>query len=215
MSDDHSAEAISCYGSRLAPAFRTPNLDRIGREGLRMDCFYSTNSICTPARASVMTGQYGHVNGVRTIDDRWNPNRRENLASLMRDAGYNTAIVGKWHLHCYPEGFDYFDVLPGQGTYRDPDFLDRTLPREVLENPGARQPFRRPEPPLARQPLVRLVGVAAKQGAQPLPDFSQSRVCDRPSHRNRGPALRGKGPGRLPEIDERYPSLQEKVAKMG
>lgn len=133
MSDDHAANAISCYGSRLAQVFSTPNLDRLGAEGVRLNRYYSTNSICTPARATVMTGQYGHVNGVRTLDDHWNPSCRENLARLLRDAGYTTAMIGKWHLHCYPEGFDFFDILPGQGVYRDPDFLDQSTPREHLE----------------------------------------------------------------------------------
>jgi len=133
MSDDHAANAISAYGSRLPPVFQTPNMDRLAAEGARLNGFFSTNSICTPARASIMTGQYGQVNGVRTLADHWDPTCRENLASLLREAGYATAMIGKWHLHCYPEGFDFFDILPGQGVYNDPDFLDQSLSRELLE----------------------------------------------------------------------------------
>ncbi|MBT3374123.1 MAG: sulfatase [Lentisphaerae bacterium] len=133
MSDDHAANAISCYGSRLSQVLSTPNMDRLGAEGVRLNRYYSTNSICTPARATVMTGQYGHVNGVRTLSDHWDPSCRENLARLLRDAGYTTAMIGKWHLHCYPDGFDFFDILPGQGVYQNPDFLDQSTPREHLE----------------------------------------------------------------------------------
>ncbi len=135
MSDDHAANAVSAYGSRLAEVFRTPNLDRIGNEGARLNRFYSTNSICTPARATIMTGQYGHINGVRTLSDHWDPTCHENLAELLRQAGYTTAVIGKWHLHCYPEGFDYFDILPGQGVYVNPTFLDQSIARELLESP--------------------------------------------------------------------------------
>jgi len=135
MSDDHAANAISCYGSILAEVFSTPNMDRLATEGARLNNFFSTNSICTPARATIMTGQYGHVNGVRTLSDHWNPDCRENLPALLREAGYTTSVIGKWHLHCYPEGFDHFDILPGQGKYHNPEFLDQSLPREMLENP--------------------------------------------------------------------------------
>ena len=75
MSDDHAANAISAYGSRLASVFQTPHMDRLGREGVRLDNFFSTNSICTPARATILTGQYGHVNGVRTLSDGLDPTR--------------------------------------------------------------------------------------------------------------------------------------------
>lgn len=127
MSDDHASHAISCYRSRLSSVFQTPNLDRIAQEGVRMDHYYSTNSICTPARATIMTGQYGHINGVRTLADSWNPNSELNLARILQDHGYETALFGKWHLHCEPTGFDSYKYLigqGGQGTYRDPEFND-------------------------------------------------------------------------------------------
>lgn len=130
MSDDHSANAISCYNSILSSVFSTPNMDRIADEGCRMEGYCATNAICTPARATIMTGQYGHINGVRTLDDDWNPNRGLNLAKLLQGAGYQTSLVGKWHLGCQPEGFDYYNFLSNgkdkvgeQGDYIDPVFM--------------------------------------------------------------------------------------------
>lgn len=127
MSDDHSANAVSCYHSILSSVFQTPNLDRIAREGARLDQYFATNAICTPARASIMTGQYGNVNGVRTLNDCWDPTSSPNLAALLHDAGYQTALIGKWHLHTEPKGFDHYQYLTdmgGQGVYRNPAFLE-------------------------------------------------------------------------------------------
>jgi N-acetylglucosamine-6-sulfatase len=95
MSDDHTAHAISAYQSRLAAVFRTPHLDRLAQEGVRLNQFFATNSICTPARASILTGQYGHVNGVRTLDDALQPDYAPNLAALLQQAGYQTGLFGK------------------------------------------------------------------------------------------------------------------------
>ncbi len=133
MSDDHSYNAISCYGSILSEVFSTPNMDRIAEEGVRLDCYYSTNAICTPARATLMTGQYGQLNGVRTLSDSFEKCKELNLATLMQQAGYQTALFGKWHLGVEPLGFDVYNYLTGapgeenfhygqQGLYRDPYF---------------------------------------------------------------------------------------------
>jgi len=122
MSDDHAAQAISCYGSRLAKVAPTPNIDRIAEGGMRMDNCFCTNSICTPSRAVIWTGKYSHVNGVykfTALDQR-----QTTLPKLMQKAGYHTGIVGKYHLHSNPVGFDYWSVLPGQGRYHDPDFIE-------------------------------------------------------------------------------------------
>jgi arylsulfatase A-like enzyme len=119
MADDHAAHAISAYGSRIN---RTPNIDRIANGGVRLtDCF-CTNSICTPSRAAILTGQYSHKNGVYTLDDAIDP-KRDNVAKEMQSAGYQTAIIGKWHLKTDPSGFDDWKILPGQGVYYDPVFL--------------------------------------------------------------------------------------------
>ena len=120
MADDHASHAISAYGSRIN---RTPHLDRLAREGMRLDNCFCTNSICTPSRAAILTGQYSHANGVYTLGDRLEPGRN-NVAKELRKAGYQTAMIGKWHLVTDPEGFDYWNILPGQGVYYDPVFID-------------------------------------------------------------------------------------------
>jgi len=122
MSDDHAAPAISAYGSILAGPAPTPNIDRIAKGGMRLDNCFCTNSICTPSRASIWTGKYSHANGVYkfTALDQSQPT----LPKLMRQAGYHTGFVGKYHLHSNPVGFDYWSVLPGQGRYRDPQFVE-------------------------------------------------------------------------------------------
>jgi arylsulfatase A-like enzyme len=118
MSDDHAAHAIGAYGGRLAPLNPTPNIDAIAAEGMLFKNAFCANSICTPSRATLITGQYSHVNGVTTLNGRIEP-KRQYLAHLMKDAGYQTAMVGKWHLKEEP-AFDYYSVLPGQGSYFNP-----------------------------------------------------------------------------------------------
>jgi len=124
MSDDHAAHAIGAYGSRLAELDPTPNIDRLAREGARLANVFCTNSICVPSRATIMTGQYSHTNGVRTLNGGLSA-ERQTLALLMKEAGYETAIVGKWHLKYEPGAFDYYCVLPGQGSYFNPIFRVR------------------------------------------------------------------------------------------
>ena len=123
MSDDHASHAMSCYGSRINT---TPNLDQIATAGMRFDNCFCTNSICTPSRAVILTGTYNHVNGVTTLTTPMD-NRLQTFPKLLREAGYETAIFGKWHLgegpeHC-PEGFDDWTVLPGQGLYHNPEMI--------------------------------------------------------------------------------------------
>ena len=122
MSDDHAAPAISAYGGFLAKAAPTPHLDRIAREGMLFRNCLVTNSICTPSRAAIFTAKYSHRNGVYkfTALDQSQPT----LPKLMQAAGYHTAIVGKYHLHSNPVGFDYWSILPGQGRYHDPQFVE-------------------------------------------------------------------------------------------
>jgi arylsulfatase A-like enzyme len=122
MADDHAAHAISAYGSRIN---KTPNIDRLARGGMRMDNVFCTNSICVPSRAAILTGQYSHKNGVYTLADRLDP-KRNHAAKELQSAGYQTAMIGKWHLVTEPAGFDYWNILPGQGVYYDPVFIDRT-----------------------------------------------------------------------------------------
>ena len=124
MSDDHAAHGIGAYGGRLAPLDPTPTIDRLAREGVLLKNCFCTNSICTPSRATIMTGQYSHVNGVKTLRGRIAKDR-QHLANLMKQAGYETAMVGKWHLAAEPAAFDFYTVLPGQGSYFNPIFRIR------------------------------------------------------------------------------------------
>ena len=124
MSDDHASHAMSCYGSRIN---QTPNLDRISDGGIRFDNCFCTNSICTPSRATILTGTYNHVNDVTTLASRMD-NRLQTFPKLLRASGYQTAVIGKWHLgqgpQHQPTGFDFWRVLPGQGLYHDPEMID-------------------------------------------------------------------------------------------
>lgn len=126
MSDDHSYNAISCYGGVLSKVFKTPNIDLIAREGVRLDNCFVTNSICSPSRAVILTGKYSHLNS-QPINYTKFDTSQQTVPKLMRKAGYNTAMIGKWHLRGEPTGFDYWNILPGQGRYIDPDFMEMEL----------------------------------------------------------------------------------------
>jgi uncharacterized sulfatase len=137
MSDDHAAHAIGAYGGRLAPLNPTPTLDQLAKEGLRYSHAYCTNSICTPSRACIMTGQYSKTNGILDLGGRL-PKEKQFLAIEMKKAGYQTAMVGKWHLKLEPN-FDFYQVLPGQGKYHNPDFRiqgTKPWPRNMVKMKG-------------------------------------------------------------------------------
>ena len=118
MTDDHAAHAISCYGSKVN---ETPQMDRIAKDGMRFTNAFVTNSICTPSRATILTGKYSHLNGT-PVFNRFDGSQ-QTVAKLLQAAGYHTGMIGKWHLGSDPTGFDRWIVLPGQGVYRNPDFL--------------------------------------------------------------------------------------------
>ncbi|MEQ6118988.1 sulfatase [Reichenbachiella sp. MALMAid0571] len=120
MSDDHAFQAVSAYGHGLN---NTPNIDRIAKEGAIFNKGFVTNSICAPSRAAMLTGKHSFVNG--KVDNMqpfdW---EQPNFAKLLQQAGYQTALIGKIHLNGLPLGFDYSSVLPGQGNYYNPDFIE-------------------------------------------------------------------------------------------
>jgi len=127
MSDDHGYQAISCYDGRLN---RTPNIDRIAQGGVRFTRSFCTNSLCAPARAVLLTGNYSHLNGV--IDNSTSfDGSQVTFPKLLQKAGYRTAMFGKWHLQSSPTGFDYWNILPGQGDYYNPDMIELERLRQL------------------------------------------------------------------------------------
>ena len=138
FSDDHACQAISAYGSVIN---RTPNIDRLAHEGALFENSFCSNAICAPSRAVVLTGKFSHVNG--KIDNRADPfdTSQPTFNKALQAAGYQTAMIGKWHLRNDPEGFDYWKVLPGQGDYYNPDFrTPATLREGPTAGPGAAPP---------------------------------------------------------------------------
>ena len=138
MSDDHAAHGISAYGGRLAKIAPTPNLDRLAQEGALFQNAFCTNSICSPSRACVLPGQYNHVNGAVDLGGRVEPGKQM-LAIEMKKAGYESAMIGKWHLKVEPKDFDYYCVLPGQGKYHGPSFRvrgDKPWGKNLIEFPN-------------------------------------------------------------------------------
>lgn len=119
MTDDHGYQALSCYNGALN---QTPNMDRIADEGVLFTNSFVTNSICSPSRAVLLTGKFSHENGQRNNGQRFDGSQ-VTFPKLLQAAGYETAMIGKWHLGSDPTGFDYWNILPGQGDYYNPDFI--------------------------------------------------------------------------------------------
>lgn len=122
FSDDHAVNAISSYGGPLAKAAPTPNIDRIAKEGALFLNSFCGNSICGPSRATILTGKHSHINGFMRNGNKFNPNQWT-VAKALQKGGYNTAVIGKWHLNSNPVGFDHWEILPGQGNYYNPAFI--------------------------------------------------------------------------------------------
>ncbi|MCD6543635.1 MAG: sulfatase [Flavobacteriaceae bacterium] len=119
MSDDHTSQAWGIYGGVLKDYVQNPNISRLADEGMVLNNAFCTNSICVPSRAAILTGQYSNRNGVYTLSDALSSDSL-NIAKVLQDNGYQTAIIGKWHLKEEPSGFDYYNVLHDQGRYWDP-----------------------------------------------------------------------------------------------
>ena len=123
MTDDHTAQMMSCYDTRYAS---TPNLDRIAVEGVRFTNSFVANSLSGPSRACMLTGKHSHKNGFYDNTTCVFDNTQQTFPKLLQQAGYETAVVGKWHLESLPTGFDHWEIVPGQGDYYNPDFIRQT-----------------------------------------------------------------------------------------
>ncbi|MGB7342759.1 MAG: sulfatase [Pirellulaceae bacterium] len=119
FTDDHCQQALSAYNDAR---ITTPNMDRIAKEGMRFDRCYCTNGICGPSRAVIQTGKYSHINGFIRNGNKFNGDQ-QTFPKLLQAAGYQTAVIGKWHLATTPQGYDYYDVLKGQGPYYNPPMI--------------------------------------------------------------------------------------------
>lgn len=120
MTDDHTQQAMGCYGYDYA---NTPNLDRIANEGVIFTNSYVANSLSGPSRACMLTGKHSHANGFTNNIDSYFDGSQQTFPKLLQNAGYQTAIIGKWHLHSVPTGFDHWEILNGQGEYFNPQFI--------------------------------------------------------------------------------------------
>ena len=123
MTDDHTAQMMSCYDPRN---ISTPNLDRIAADGVRFTNSFVANSLSGPSRACMLTGKHSHTNGFRSNETDTFDGSQPTFPKYLQKAGYQTAIFGKWHLHTLPTGFDRWSIVPGQGDYYNPDFIEQT-----------------------------------------------------------------------------------------
>lgn len=120
MTDDHTAQMMSCYDTRY---METPNLDRIAADGVRFTNSFVANSLSGPSRACMITGKHSCGNKFYDNTTCVFDSAQQTFPKLLQKAGYQTALIGKWHLESLPTGFDYWEILPGQGDYYNPDFI--------------------------------------------------------------------------------------------
>lgn len=131
MTDDHTAQMMSCYDNRY---IETPNLDRIAADGVRFTNSFVANSLSGPSRACMITGKHSHANKFTDNTTCVFDGEQQTMPKLLQQAGYQTAIVGKWHLESLPTGFDFWEIVPGQGDYYNPDFI--TMDNKRVKNKG-------------------------------------------------------------------------------
>ncbi len=122
MADDHAAQAISAYGHELGALAPTPNIDRLAKNGVLFKNSFCTNAICGPSRAVILTGNHSHINGFRQNGEVFD-GKQATLPKKLQKLGYETAMIGKWHLDGSPQGFDYWNILNDQGNYYNPQFI--------------------------------------------------------------------------------------------
>ncbi len=130
FSDDHATHAIGAYDGWLKSVNPTPNIDRLAREGMLFRNSFCTNSICGPSRAVILTGKHSHLNGFMNNGNDFDGSQ-QTFPKLLQSVGYRTAVIGKWHLKSDPQGFDHWDILPGQGDYYNPRLISPTGKRQV------------------------------------------------------------------------------------
>ncbi|MCA9258663.1 MAG: sulfatase [Planctomycetales bacterium] len=122
FSDDHASHAIGAYRGWLQDVAPTPHINQLARDGMLFENSFCTNSLCGPSRAVILTGKHSHLNGFRDNRDRFD-GAQQTFPKLLQQAGYQTAVIGKWHLVSDPTGFDHWEILPGQGAYYNPEFI--------------------------------------------------------------------------------------------
>ena len=133
FSDDHAVRSISAYGGDLANVAPTPHIDRIAREGTLFRNSFCANSICGPSRACILTGKHSHINGFMRNSRKPFDQSQWTVAKALQKSGYQTAVIGKWHLKSRPVGFDHWEVFPGQGSYYNPVFIQMDGSRRKFE----------------------------------------------------------------------------------
>jgi arylsulfatase A-like enzyme len=133
FSDDHAVQAISAYGGILQDVAPTPNIDSLATQGAIFERSYCTNSICGPSRASIITGKHSHKNGFLDNNNSRFDGNQPTFPKYLGKSGYETAIIGKWHLNSDPVGFDHWEILPGQGKYYNPDFVQMDGSKKQFE----------------------------------------------------------------------------------
>ena len=131
MTDDHTAQMMSCYDTRY---METPNLDRIANEGVRFTNSFVANSLSGPSRACMITGKHSCGNKFYDNTTCVFDSAQQTFPKLLQKAGYQTAIIGKWHLESLPSGFDYWQIVPGQGDYYNPNFI--TQQNDTIQKHG-------------------------------------------------------------------------------